>query len=143
MQIIIFSIFAVAATIVSAAFQDEILVAQNHYRTFHSAPALTWNATSAAVAQSHVSACKFELYAGSGGYGQILAMGGFDPISTLVDYWYEDGAAAYNYSAPGFSQETGVFTQLVWKASTQVGCAQQDCDGINGLNGGLFSAHFS
>ena len=34
--------------------------------------------------------------------------------------WYAEDAQ-YSYSDPVFSAETGHFTQLVWKASTQIG----------------------
>lgn len=33
----------------------------------------------------------------------------------------------YNYSSPGFSEQTGHFTQLVWKATTAVGCGSRLC----------------
>jgi hypothetical protein len=34
----------------------------------------------------------------------------------------------YNFGKPtGFTEETGHFTQLVWKATTQVGCAVVNC----------------
>lgn len=34
----------------------------------------------------------------------------------------------YDFSKPtGFTEETGHFTQLVWKATRQVGCAAVDC----------------
>jgi hypothetical protein len=34
----------------------------------------------------------------------------------------------YNFGKPtGFTEETGHFTQLVWKATTQVGCAAVNC----------------
>lgn len=33
----------------------------------------------------------------------------------------------YNYSDPSFSEETGHFTQLVWKDTTTVGCDSRLC----------------
>lgn len=30
----------------------------------------------------------------------------------------------YNYKNPGFSSSTGHFTQVVWRSSTEVGCAR-------------------
>ena len=33
----------------------------------------------------------------------------------------------YNWDNPGFSESTGHFTQIVWKASTQVGCSRTLC----------------
>ena len=36
--------------------------------------------------------------------------------------WYDE-VAMYNFTQPGFSSATGHFTQVVWKATTKVGCA--------------------
>lgn len=33
----------------------------------------------------------------------------------------------YNYSDPNFTEETGHFTQLVWKNTTTVGCGSRLC----------------
>lgn len=37
------------------------------------------------------------------------------------------GIKAYNFSTPGFTQESGLFTQVVWKSSARLGCAYQQC----------------
>lgn len=42
----------------------------------------------------------------------------------------------YHYSpTTGFSEKTGHFTQLVWKATTDVGCSVTDCSASNDGNG--------
>jgi hypothetical protein len=38
-----------------------------------------------------------------------------------------DSSASYNYASPGYSSTTGHFTQLVWKATSQIGCAAVTC----------------
>lgn len=38
-----------------------------------------------------------------------------------VDAWAAE-AAKYNYNTPGFSNDTGHFTQLVWKNTSRIGC---------------------
>jgi hypothetical protein len=38
-----------------------------------------------------------------------------------------DVSAKYNWNAPGFSSATGHFTQVVWKATTEVGCGVVSC----------------
>jgi pathogenesis-related protein 1 len=41
---------------------------------------------------------------------------------------WTDESAEYNYANPTFSHETSHFTQVVWKATTQVSCAAVDCE---------------
>ena len=36
--------------------------------------------------------------------------------------WYDE-ELDYNYNTPGFSNDTGHFTQIVWKATTEIGCS--------------------
>lgn len=129
-----------ASCMAQSDFATAMTTQQNHYRALHGVANLTWSTTIATAAQTHVSSCNFALYTGAGGYGQILAAGGFDPVQTVVDFWYSQ-EANYDYNNPVFSQDTGAFTQLVWKATTEVGCGQQDCDGLKGTPG-VFVACF-
>ena len=48
--------------------------------------------------------------------------------------WYDE-VAMYNFTQPGFSSATGHFTQVVWKATTQVGCgvAMSNDGGVYGV----------
>lgn len=108
-----------------------VLARHNKYRAMHKAPFLQWNATLAQWAQQKAAPCKF---AHSGGpYGENLAAG-FSDIAASIDAWYNE-VSLYNYAAPGFSKSTGHFTQVVWKSTTQVGCAYQTCSGANGVPG--------
>lgn len=43
-----------------------------------------------------------------------------------TDMWYAE-IAAYNYSNPGPQVGVGHFTQVVWRSTTAVGCAVQNC----------------
>lgn len=38
----------------------------------------------------------------------------------------------YDYNKPGFSGDTGHFTQMVWKDTTAIGCAWKQCPGSVG-----------
>lgn len=59
-------------------------------------------------------------------YGENLAYG-YQNVSAAVIAWGDEGDM-YNFGKPtGFTEETGHFTQLVWKATTQVGCAAVNC----------------
>ena len=42
--------------------------------------------------------------------------------------WYDE-IAKYDFAAPGFSQKTGHFTQVVWRNSKELGCAKASCSG--------------
>ena len=68
-----------------------------------------------------------------GPYGENLAEG-FTNITEAVDAWGGE-QADYDFNNPGFSEQTGHFTQLVWKATTTVGCGRINCNGENGVAG--------
>jgi hypothetical protein len=40
--------------------------------------------------------------------------------SNCVKAWYDE-VKNYNFKKPGFTMDTGHFTQLVWKSSTRLG----------------------
>lgn len=58
-------------------------------------------------------------------------------MTDAVDGW-GDERNKYNFNNGGFSEATGHFTQLVWKATTSVGCGRMDCDGKGGSAQGWF-----
>lgn len=61
-----------------------------------------------------------------GPYGENLAFG-FPNASAAVAAWGDEGEW-YNYQKPtGFTEKTGHFTQLVWRSTTEVGCAAINC----------------
>jgi len=44
-----------------------------------------------------------------------------------VDMWYNELTnPGYDFAAPGFDSGTGHFTQVVWVASTSLGCGVKD-----------------
>ncbi|GFZ50015.1 hypothetical protein JCM24511_07768 [Saitozyma sp. JCM 24511] len=120
---------AVAAATSSAASSTDIntlLSLHNNLRAQYGASAVTWNDTLAAYAQADASTC---VYGHTGGpYGEnIAAIGGSGADLTGDFNMWANEAAQYNWNSPGYSDATGHFTQIVWKATTQIGCGWQTC----------------
>ncbi|KZT07551.1 PR-1-like protein [Laetiporus sulphureus 93-53] len=120
-------IFAVVSA-TSPSDIDQYLSDQNTVRAQHGAVALTWNDTLATAAQEWANGCVFEHSGGKlGPYGENLAAGTGSSygIAAAIKSW-TDEASQYNPSDPVASH----FTQVVWKATKQVGCGMQECNGI-------------
>ncbi|KAJ5820433.1 secretion pathway protein Sls2/Rcy1 [Penicillium riverlandense] len=105
-------------------FKSAVLQASNGYRTVHDASPLSWNEELAKYAKNWAEKCIWEHSGGP--YGENLAFG-YANASSAVDAWGNEGAD-YNFEKPtGFTEKTGHFTQLVWRSTTEVGCAAIDC----------------
>ncbi|MFF2629942.1 CAP family protein [Kitasatospora griseola] len=131
-------------------FQRDCLAAVNAYRAKHQAPPLTVDPAVVDYAKSRAQQVSrpngFNHDGLARGYGETLSRSSTagegtytpDTCRDAVDAWYE-GSAHYDYTKPGFSRETGSFTQLVWKSTTKLGCAR-----VGGLrDGGPDSEGFS
>ncbi|KAF8603951.1 PR-1-like protein [Ceratobasidium sp. AG-I] len=107
------------------AFADAYTQAHNSFRAAHGARPLVWSPALAAKAQNWANGCVFKhgsvgenLAAGTGNYGATNAVKGWtDEITTL-------------------SQAT-LLRRVVWKSSTQLGCAVKQCP-----PGSIFPAKF-
>ncbi|KAE8152409.1 CAP domain-containing protein [Aspergillus avenaceus] len=105
-------------------FKDTVLATSNTYRKEHNASNLVWNETLTKYAKNWAEGCKWEH--SHGPYGENLAFG-YANASAAVAAW-GDERTMYDFDKPtGFTEETGHFTQLVWRATTDVGCAAIDC----------------
>ncbi|KAK2774627.1 hypothetical protein FQN52_004240 [Onygenales sp. PD_12] len=109
-------------------FRDAILSTTNKYRAEHKAPPLKWDQALADASLKHAKKCIFE-HSGNPG-GENIAAGFPDP-SSVVQSWGNE-RDKFDFANGGFSEETGHFTQLVWKATKAVGCARVDCGRKNG-----------
>lgn len=102
-----------------------MLGAHDAARAKHGVPALSWSDSLAKTAQSWADRCVFEHSSTS--YGENLAQGtgGYSGADAVND-WYNE-ISAYDFNAPGDSEATGHFTQVVWKGTKRVGCGVAQC----------------
>lgn len=108
---------------------DEIVVYVNNYRSLHQLEPLTWDSTIATYSQNwsnYLLKNNVFQHSGTSIYGENLAYFkgyGTDPVQLIklaIDMWYDE-IKYYDFNNPGFSEKTGHFTALVWKASTTFG----------------------
>lgn len=111
-------------------FEQEILDEHNRRRQVHSAQNLTWDPELVQFAIDYASDAfdcnNVQLIHSEGPYGENLAagyVGGRDPVTA----WYDE-IEIYDFDNPGYDRETGHFTQLVWRATSRLGCAMITCD---------------
>ncbi|CUS21130.1 LAQU0S02e06656g1_1 [Lachancea quebecensis] len=115
-----------APSATSLSFQTQVLLEHNSYRALHRAPELAWSTQLAAYAQNYANSynCNGTLVHSSGPYGENLALG--YNSSAAVAAWYNE-VRLYDFKSPGFAEDTGHFSQLVWVSSKRLGCARVDC----------------
>jgi len=114
--------------------ENSMLSAHNSFRASHGAPAMTWSNNLAAAAQSWANGCKFKHSGGTlGPFGENLAAGTGSSYTanTGFDDWIAE-EPQYNPNNPQPSH----FTQVVWKGSTQLGCAVSTCEDLLGAGTG-------
>ena len=116
----------------SFSLRDAVLNSHNSYRGRHHAQAMTWDANAARFAQNwcdFISSKDSFAHSVNSQYGENLFKSFSSRINNDDAYfgkaatksWYDE-VKDYDYSSPGFSKATGHFTQVVWRASTGLGC---------------------
>lgn len=142
-QITLFAIFSLVAVVDAWAAltrdQQQILSAHNQFRKYYQAAPLHWDVTLAQYAKAYAEQCRFNH--SHGAYGENLAAGYGSPMKA-IQAWYDE-SKLYSYQRPGFSKETGHFSQLVWKGTTKLGCALVACDGKNGTPGSFLVCEYN
>lgn len=109
-----------------ATFTSAILNSTNFYRGEHNASDVTWNDTLADFASDYLADNDDCVFEHSGGpYGENLAIG-YPNATASIEAW-GDERDEYDFKHPDFTHETGHFTQLVWKDTTDVGCDRKLC----------------
>lgn len=123
------------ADTVQQTMEEETLTAHNRYRSDLKIQPLTWSSTLAEHARvwaDHLARNGGRIYHSSGtGEGENLWMGtsGFFTYTQMVDSWgsekkyYRDGVFP-NVSTSGRWSDVGHYTQMIWRDTTQVGCAK-------------------
>ncbi|KAK0636963.1 CAP domain-containing protein [Bombardia bombarda] len=110
------------------AFQQNVLTTVNNIRKKYKANPLIWNTTLASVTLNKANGCKLDH---SGPYGENAYSWWSKPVDAVPNFttkvqtgfnlWISDTEiAAYK---KGDLLGGGHFTQTVWKASKQIGCA--------------------
>lgn len=114
----------------------ETLSLHNAKRAMHRTPALSWSSSLAAEAQEWADQCSLS-HSGFNGVGENLYWGGSATGKAAVESWYaevtrydrNDPITSYNAGDAVRSKEVRHFTQVVWKATTTLGCGIQQCGG--------------
>ncbi|KAI9754216.1 MAG: hypothetical protein M4579_004813 [Chaenotheca gracillima] len=108
-------------------FEKTMLSVHNMYRDQHNASALSWNTSLADFGNHWAEGCVWKHSGGPS--GEDLAAG-YANATAAVEAWGNE-RAQYNFAKQGFSEQTGHFTQVVWKGTKTVGCGRVKCDGKN------------
>ena len=113
---------------------SETLCSHNGYRDRHQAPPLIYNASMAAAAKAYTTQCIFE-HPPLPNQGSNLAAGFGNPYDAIDAFYNEINDPGYDFDNPSPKEGTLHFTQMVWVASTQIGCGASLCDGQNDVPG--------
>ena len=112
------------------AFNKAELAKHNEYRRLSGVPPLTYSSILAAIAQKYaelmVKTNNFQ-HSGAVNIGENLYSCTVTPNGECLvpgaatEAWYSE-IEEYDFGSPGFNPRTGHYTQVVWKATTMVGC---------------------
>lgn len=110
-------------------YRDAMLKVHNNCREAHGVPALKWSQDMVNYAQTNTPTCAFAhtRTLGRDGIGENILYGPGSPESMVQTMWYDKELKLYNFARQGFAMSTGHMTQMVWKATTEVGCAVKKC----------------
>lgn len=121
----------------ASTYQQAVVDHHNYHRANHSSPAIAWDQGLADTAMSIAKTCVYahKMDASSTPYGQNIAagVGASDIGRTISDLFYNGEVSkftGYGQAQPDMSgfEGWGHFSQIVWAASTKVGCATWDCN---------------
>ena len=115
-------------------FQQQVLSAHDAIRAnampvpSPALPAMQWSASAQALAEDWAARCNF-MHRDPNSLGENLSGSTQQQTPTIVVNDWASEKARYTYATNSCAsgQECGHYTQLVWRASVGVGCAQQRC----------------
>nr|POF17733.1 putative pathogenesis-related protein [Quercus suber] len=134
------------------SYEEIAVYHHNIHRANHSAPDIAWSDDLASTAATIAASCVYahDTTTNGGGYGQNIAAG-VEPanISAIITDLFYNGEVGwftgYGDANPDMTEfeHWGHFSQIVWKASTHVGCATQHCPGGLANTGSGISPYFT
>ncbi|KAL4989358.1 CAP domain-containing protein [Aspergillus falconensis] len=126
------------------AYQSNVLYSHNIHRANHSSPDVTWSSDLESSAQILASRCVYEhdTSINGGGYGQNIGYGtSADEVAVMIsNLMYNDEMGyyenLYGQATPDMSlfEKWGHFSQIVWKGTTEVGCATVSCPSLGNVD---------
>lgn len=125
-------------------YQGLVLHNHNVHRSNHSASDMTWSSTLEASAYKLAASCVYQhdTSIDGGGYGQNIGYGvAADNVGVMIsNLMYND---EFEFFKPYFGvadpdmsnfDAWGHLTQILWKGSTEVGCATVMCNGLGNVD---------
>jgi len=110
-------------------YKTDAINYHNYWRQRHGAQPLTWSDDLANYAAGNTGSCQMQHTGGP--YGENLAMGTSLDAHEGIQMWYDEGKDWQ--PGMGFQENTGHYTQVIWKGSQQIGCYLQNCGDQNYL----------
>ncbi|XP_029961495.1 Golgi-associated plant pathogenesis-related protein 1 [Salarias fasciatus] len=117
----------IAQTMADESFKKEFLKSHNDYRAAHGAEPMTLNEELTAAAQKwadHMLEVNQLQHSKTNDGENVFYKSSTATLKLTgkeaVDSWYAE-IKDYNFKNPGFQGNTGHFTQVVWKSSTELG----------------------
>ncbi|KAK6352182.1 hypothetical protein TWF730_009012 [Orbilia blumenaviensis] len=111
-------------------YRDALLRVHNDVRAAHGVSALTWSRDLVNYAMANSPSCEGYGHSYSlqqDGIGENILYGQSTPQQMVKELWYENELKLYNFNRQGYSVSTGHLTQMIWKATTEVGCMVRKC----------------
>jgi len=121
---LIFLMFFIFAMTSSADIIDRV----NFYRKLHRVEPVTYASTLSKSSQlwaDNIASSKTLAHSETTFGENLASFGGYslsedEFLNKSVDLWYNE-VNFYKFENPGFSPETGHFTQLIWRSTTKIG----------------------